>query len=139
MKTTLPGALDGEFVKLLLQRRFTRCTRPRTPPVYSSRAVVQKTTRSWLSSSLGSAERAQVEDEDAARESIVSHVDKRGSFADALSFATMSRLRIRSAFALDRHFAQFGIGLVSRASTIRNSLGPTRRRAGPCFANRGTY
>jgi uncharacterized protein len=68
--------------------------------------------RTWLSSSVWSVERALVEDEDAAKEIIVTHVDKRYSFTDALSFAMMRRLRIRSAFAFDRHFAQFGIDLV---------------------------
>jgi predicted nucleic acid-binding protein len=68
--------------------------------------------RSWLSSSVWSVERALVEDEEAAKEIIVGHVDKRYSFTDALSFAMMRRLHIRSAFAFDRHFAQFGIELV---------------------------
>lgn len=41
-----------------------------------------------------------------------SHDDKDFSFTDALSFAVMERLRIRTAFSLDRHFAQFGWTLV---------------------------
>jgi predicted nucleic acid-binding protein len=68
--------------------------------------------RRWLATSVWPIERALAEDEDAAREIILTHVDKRYSFTDATSFAMMKRLRIRNAFAFDRHFAQFGIQLV---------------------------
>jgi predicted nucleic acid-binding protein len=67
--------------------------------------------RKWLSTSVWAVERVTPEDEEAARAIIYAHVDKRCSFTDATSFSAMKRLRIRSAVAYDRHFAQFGIKL----------------------------
>jgi predicted nucleic acid-binding protein len=52
--------------------------------------------------------RVDVEDERRAREIIDRYDDKDFSLVDALSFAVMERLGIATAFAFDRHFAQFG-------------------------------
>lgn len=67
--------------------------------------------RRWLSTTVWPVEGSSEEDEDAAKEIILTHTDKRYSFTDAVSFAIMKRLRIRTALAFDRHFAQFGIEL----------------------------
>ena len=67
--------------------------------------------RKWLASSAWPVERSSTEDEETAKEIIVTHVDKSYSYTDAVSFAVMKRLRIRSALAFDRHFVQFGIEL----------------------------
>jgi predicted nucleic acid-binding protein len=68
--------------------------------------------RRWLSTSAWQVERSSPEDEDSAREIILTHADKGYSYTDAVSFAVMKRLRIRVAFAFDRHFKQFGVELV---------------------------
>jgi predicted nucleic acid-binding protein len=52
--------------------------------------------------------RALDEDWQAARAILHRYDDKDFSFTDALSFAVMDRLRIRVAFAFDRHFVQYG-------------------------------
>jgi len=67
--------------------------------------------REWLSTGVWATERVTPEDEDDAREIILTHVDKRYSFTDATSIALMKRLKIRAAVAFDRHFSQFGIEL----------------------------
>ena len=56
--------------------------------------------------------RVSAADERRAREIIAQYRDKDFSFTDALSFAVMERLRIVLAFTYDRHFAQYGLGLV---------------------------
>jgi predicted nucleic acid-binding protein len=67
--------------------------------------------RRWLLSSTWPVERTTEEDEDAAKEIVATHADKSYSFTDAASFVVMKRLRVRTAFAFDRHFTQFGIEL----------------------------
>ena len=52
--------------------------------------------------------RATPADERRAREIIEQYTDKDFSLADAISFAIMERLNIRSAFTFDQHFAQYG-------------------------------
>lgn len=47
-------------------------------------------------------------DEATAREVLRRYRDKDFSLTDATSFAVMERLGIRTAFAFDRHFAQYG-------------------------------
>lgn len=56
--------------------------------------------------------RAVPRDERSAREVLRRAKDKSYSFADAVSFAVMDRLNIRTAFAFDRHFRQRGFALV---------------------------
>jgi predicted nucleic acid-binding protein len=68
--------------------------------------------RRWLSTSAWQVERSSTEDEEAAREIILTHTDKGYSYTDAVSFAVIKRLRIRAALAFDRHFAQFGVELI---------------------------
>ncbi len=53
--------------------------------------------------------RAEEDDEDAARAIIYRYTDKDFSFADAVSFAVMKRLRVVRAFTFDGHFSQYGV------------------------------
>ena len=55
-----------------------------------------------------SIERVSAEDEAAARQIIARYTDKTFSYTDATSWAVMTRLRIRTAFAFDPHFRQYG-------------------------------
>jgi predicted nucleic acid-binding protein len=52
-------------------------------------------------------------DERRARAIITQYDDKDFSFTDATSFAIMDRLRIGHAFSADRHFAQYGLTLLT--------------------------
>lgn len=56
--------------------------------------------------------RVRAADEQRAEEILAQYDDKDFSLTDALSFAVMERLRIGTAFSLDRHFAQFGWQLI---------------------------
>jgi predicted nucleic acid-binding protein len=67
--------------------------------------------RSWLEGQCWPVERATVEDEERAVEIICSYKDKTFSHTDATAFAVMERLGIRTAFAFDKHFTQFGLSL----------------------------
>jgi predicted nucleic acid-binding protein len=57
--------------------------------------------------------RVRERDEVRAEDILYQHADKEFSYTDALSFAVMERLGLRVAFALDRHFAQYGLTLIS--------------------------
>jgi uncharacterized protein len=52
-------------------------------------------------------------DERRAREIIFRYTDKDFSLTDACSFSVMEHLGIPQAFAFDRHFAQFGISVLT--------------------------
>jgi uncharacterized protein len=67
--------------------------------------------RRWVSASAWPVERSSADDEESAKEIIMTHTDKSYSYTDAVSFAVMKRLRIRTALAFDRHFVQYGIEL----------------------------
>jgi predicted nucleic acid-binding protein len=69
----------------------------------SSAGFLRETMRSSML-----VERAGVEDEAAARQIIFRYADKRFSLVDAISFAVMERLGIRTAFTFDRNFTQYG-------------------------------
>jgi predicted nucleic acid-binding protein len=56
--------------------------------------------------------RVRERDETRAEEILNHYQDKDFSLTDALSFAVMERLGVRTAFTLDRHFAQFGWEIV---------------------------
>lgn len=52
-------------------------------------------------------------DERAGRAILDRYADKDFSLTDAISFAVMDRLRLRTAFAFDRHFAQYGLDMLT--------------------------
>ncbi|MBI4321167.1 MAG: PIN domain-containing protein [Chloroflexi bacterium] len=60
--------------------------------------------------------RVRASDEERAKEILRKYHDKEFSYVDALSFAVMGRLRIPVAFAFDRHFAQYGLTVLSPTS-----------------------
>ena len=62
----------------------------------------------WLRNVPAFIARISREDEHAGLQIILGHHDKAFSYCDATSFAIISRLKIRSAIAFDRHFRQFG-------------------------------
>ncbi len=64
--------------------------------------------RRWLLSNVWSIERVREEDESRARSIIAGYTDKTFSYTDATSFAVMERLGVRTVFAFDPHFRQFG-------------------------------
>lgn len=64
--------------------------------------------RAWLLGNAWAIERVTQEDEAVARRIMGRYVDKSFSYTDATSFAVMERLGVRSAFAFDPHFAQYG-------------------------------
>jgi predicted nucleic acid-binding protein len=68
----------------------------------------------FLQSALGSVavERVSEIDEDRARGILFRYVDKTYTYTDSTGFAIMERLGIERAFTFDRHFAQYGFGMV---------------------------
>jgi predicted nucleic acid-binding protein len=60
--------------------------------------------------------RASLADEQHARRIIEGYRDKDFSLTDAISFAVMERLDIPYAFTFDRHFAQYGVQVLTPAS-----------------------
>ena len=63
--------------------------------------------------------RVQEEDEDRAWAIVTQYDDKDFSLTDAISFAVMERLGLRTAFAFDRHFEQFGWDVIPRPTSSR--------------------
>lgn len=57
--------------------------------------------------------RTTVEDEVAGRVILDRYTDRDFSLTDAVSFAVMDRLRLRAVFAFDRHFAQYGLDVLT--------------------------
>jgi predicted nucleic acid-binding protein len=57
--------------------------------------------------------RVSAADERRARAIIATYDDKDFSLTDAASFAVMERLGITTAFAFDRHFAQYGLAVLT--------------------------
>lgn len=68
--------------------------------------------RNWLLTNVWSVERVSPADEERAKAIIGQYSDKTISFTDATTFAVMERLGLRSAFAFDPHFAQYGFDVV---------------------------
>ena len=52
-------------------------------------------------------------DEDRAWEIITAYSDKNFTYVDATSFAMMERFDVRTAFAFDRHFGQYGFSVLT--------------------------
>lgn len=68
--------------------------------------------RRWLRENVWTIERVSEEDEHEARQIIERYSDKTFSFTDATSFAVMRRRGLRTAFAFDPHFRQYGFNIV---------------------------
>jgi predicted nucleic acid-binding protein len=68
--------------------------------------------RNWLLSNVWTVERVTPDDETQAREIIRKYADKSFSYTDATSFAVMERLGLRTAFAFDPHFRQYGFQVI---------------------------
>ena len=68
--------------------------------------------RKWLLANIWAVERVTPDDEATAKEIIRKYTDKTFSYTDATSFAVMGRLGLRTAFAFDPHFRQYGFQVV---------------------------
>ena len=68
--------------------------------------------RNWLLSNIWVVERVTADDEAMARDIIRKYTDKTFSYTDATSFAVMDRLGLRTAFAFDPHFRQYGLQVI---------------------------
>jgi len=64
--------------------------------------------RRWLVGNVWPVERVTEDDETKAAAIIGRHVDKTYSYTDAASFAVMDRLGLKTVFAFDPHFRQYG-------------------------------
>lgn len=71
-----------------------------------------RVAHAWLRAFALGINRVTEEDEAAAREILFRHDDKAYSYTDATSSAVMTRLGVKLALTLDRHFAQYGFELL---------------------------
>lgn len=71
--------------------------------------------RRWLLGNLWRIERVSEDDEARARSIIARYTDKTFSYADSTSFAVMERLGLKTAFAFDPHFRQYGFQVIGLA------------------------
>ena len=71
--------------------------------------------RSWLLGNVWPIERVLEEDEARARAIIARYTDKAFTYVDATSFAVMERLGLKTAFAFDPHFRQYGFQVIGLA------------------------
>ncbi len=71
--------------------------------------------RSWLLGNVWPIERLREEDEARARAIIARYTDKTFTYVDATSFAVMERLGLKTAFAFDPHFRQYGFQVIGLA------------------------
>ncbi|MBI4520934.1 MAG: PIN domain-containing protein [Gemmatimonadetes bacterium] len=65
--------------------------------------------RRWLLTNVWPIERVAEDDESKAVTIIARYADKSFSYTDATTFAVMERLGIKTAFAFDPHFQQYGL------------------------------
>jgi len=70
--------------------------------------------RRWVTTNVWTIERVQDHDESRAKAIIVHYADKTFTYTDATSFAVMERLGIKTAFAFDEHFRQYGFQMIGR-------------------------
>ena len=73
---------------------------------YRDRAAVA--AEEFFSQQWAAIEWVRPSDIERAREVLAAFHDKAWSFTDCVSFAVIERLRLKRAFAFDRHFQQFG-------------------------------
>ena len=102
-----------------------RLRRGRTEPLLTNFIVAEshalalsrlgaEIARRWLLTNVWPVERVSEDDESKARVIVARYVDKAFSYTDATSFAVMERLGLKTAFAFDPHFRQYGFQLVAR-------------------------
>ena len=72
--------------------------------------------RRWLLDNVWPIERVSEDDESRARAILTQYTDKTFSYTDATSFAMMERLGLKTAFAFDPHFRQYGFQVVGLGS-----------------------
>lgn len=100
-----------------------RLRRRRTEPLLTNFIVAEshalalgrlsaELARRWLLTNVWPIERVAEDDESKAVTIIARYADKSFSYTDATSFAVMERLGIRTAFAFDPHFQQYGFQLL---------------------------
>lgn len=108
------------------RRELTALTRRGTEPLLTNFIVAEShalalsrlggdLARRWLLGNVWAIERVSVDDEKAATGIIRRYTDKTFSYTDATSFAVMERLGVKSAFAFDPHFRQYGFHVVGLA------------------------
>jgi predicted nucleic acid-binding protein len=68
--------------------------------------------RNWLLKNRWAIERVTEDDEAKAREIIERYTDKTFSYTDATTFAVMRRRGLKTAFAFDPHFRQYGVDTI---------------------------
>jgi predicted nucleic acid-binding protein len=73
------------------------------------------TARRWLTGNVWPVERTSSDDEARAVAIILRYRDKTFTYTDAASFAVMERLGVKTAFAFDPHFRQYGFQVVGLA------------------------
>lgn len=71
--------------------------------------------RRWLFGNVWAVERVSEDDASRARAILARYTDKTFTYTDATSFAVMERLGLKTAFAFDAHFRQYGFHLVGLA------------------------
>lgn len=71
--------------------------------------------RSWLLGNAWPIERVTEDDESKARTILARYTDKTFSYTDATSFAVMDRLALKTVFAFDPHFRQYGFQVLGAA------------------------
>lgn len=76
----------------------------------------EEIARRWLLTNAWPIERISEDDEERARAILAKYTDKAFSYTDASSFAVMERLGLKSAFAFDPHFRQYGFQVVGLRS-----------------------
>ena len=93
-----------------------RCAIVVTPFVFAEsyaffcrvREIRELVIRDFWKNPLVTIEQATFQDQGAAVEILSEHDDKSYSFADAVSFVIMNRLRLQEVATFDNHFRQFG-------------------------------
>lgn len=68
--------------------------------------------RRWVLTNVWPVERVTEDDESKALTILQRYVDNTFSYTDACSFAVMERLRLKTAFAFDPHFRQYGFQVI---------------------------
>ena len=72
--------------------------------------------RRWLTGTVWPVERVTEDDESRAQSIVARYTDKTFTYTDATSFAVMERLGLKTVFAFDTHFRQYGFHVVGLAS-----------------------